>query len=623
MKKFFYAMMALVTLTVFSCKEPEPGPIIEPGDDNAWDVLYTVDVDYYFDYGYTGTILNYADFVNEGNHIWDEFDLTQSEFIQALGTADVSSASTAQVDNSINFGAVDGSTGYLNETTSTTNGWGHWFTAQGDVCSWGDDAYFFTEGYFVSSENLEVTIGNFPGRVNAGEKYTLIETFYDDDITVAVQFNITVTDELPALTLNKVGEGKTSMELGFDTNYTAYEIQGIDRDAIAKAIGCDASQASFYGCDANGVPNALFKGTDLWFNNDGVCSWGAGCTIHFGYDADNDMFTTCLYPDEALIGNQFSMIIAFANGSNAYYQTVEIKVAEQDTWTANATIQVSGDCVDTDLDPTAIAAYLGYENSMALAAAVIAGQVQVVPLNADGTEATCTQAADNNGTDYFCYGAFYSVEGNVVEWASGSDAVYFDFYGSTAEGYIGFDITPFENLTEENIGTITFKIALKGAEKTAYVLYNVTVESAVAWATADYADGTFTIKMVPNNSYKSLAINIPADVAAALEVEDLAAAITAGTVTVKGVNADGTVSEDNTGETPFGHWFNAAGNVCTWGAENCCMCYNIKADNGAYISTCQFPEFCTVGGAYTFKQKFINGSKEFVVTYNVSIVEAI
>ena len=623
MKKFFYAMMALVTLTVFSCKEPEPEPIIEPDDENVWDVLYTADVDYYFDFGYTGITLNYADFVNDGKHIWDEFDLSQAEFIEALGTEDVNSGSTAQVDNSIYFGAVDGSTGYLNETTSTTNGWGHWFTAQGNVCSWGDDAYLFTEGYFVSSENLEFTLGNFPGRIAAGEKYTIIETFYDDDITVAIKLNVNVTDALPELTLNKVGEGTANMELGFDTNYTTYEITGIDRDAIAKAIGCDASQATFYGCDATGKANSLYKGTDLWFSENGVCSWGDGCTIHFGYDADNDMFTTCLYPDEALIGKQFSMIIAFANGSNAYYQTVNIKVAEQDTWVANATIQVGGDCVDTDLDPAVLATYLGYDDAMALAAAVVAGEVTVVPLNADGTEATCTQAADNNGTDYFCYGAFYSVDGNVVNWASGSDAVYFDFYGSTTDGYIGFDITPFDNLTEEHLGTLSFKVALKGAEKTAYVLYNVTVESAIAWATASYADGTVNIQMIPNNSYKGLIITIPAEVAAALGVEDLAAAINDGTVTVKGVNADGSVSEENTGETPFGHWFNAAGDVCSWGAENCCMCYNIKADNGAYISTCQFPDFCTVGSSYTFKQKFIGNDKEFVLTYQVSIVEAI
>ncbi|MBR4778835.1 MAG: hypothetical protein IK011_02995, partial [Bacteroidaceae bacterium] len=121
MKKYFYALLALLVVVV-SCKKPEPEPIIpdDPSDNNAYDVLYEVDVDYYFDLGYGGTDLNYADFVKDGKHIWEQFGLnSQADFIKALGTADVSNGG-AQSGQSINFCAIDGSTGYLNETVSTT-----------------------------------------------------------------------------------------------------------------------------------------------------------------------------------------------------------------------------------------------------------------------------------------------------------------------------------------------------------------------------------------------------------------------------------------------------------------------------------------------------------------------
>ena len=215
MKKYFYAMMALLVVVVASCKKPEPEPIVVPDDDKAYDVLYEVDVKYYFDLGYGGTSLNYADFVKDGKHIWEQFGLnSEADFIKALGDVDVSDGG-AQSNETIKFGAIDGSTGYVNETVSTTNGWGHWFSAQGDVAKWADGPSFFTEGYFVGNGSLVFTLGNYPGKIAAGEKYTIIELFYDDEMAVAVQFNITVTDEVPEVKLNKVGEAKTKMKIGF------------------------------------------------------------------------------------------------------------------------------------------------------------------------------------------------------------------------------------------------------------------------------------------------------------------------------------------------------------------------------------------------------------------------
>ena len=637
MKKYFYALLALLVVVV-SCKKPEPEPIIpdDPSDNNAYDVLYEVDVDYYFDLGYGGTDLNYADFVKDGKHIWEQFGLnSQADFIKALGTADVSNGG-AQSGESIKFGAIDGSTGYLNETVSTTNGWGHWFSAQGDVAQWTDGPSFFTEGYFVGNGSLAFTLGNYPGKIAAGEKYTIIEMFYDDEMAVAVQFNINVTDELPAVTLTKVGEAKTAMEVSFDSDYMTHEITGVDYAAIASAIGCEVGAATFYGIDAAGNASALFKGTDIWYNANGPASWGAGCTIHFGYDAENGIFTTCLYPDEEIIGKTHSLTVAVANGNKAFYQTVEVSVKGQDTWQANATIKVQGEVVDTDFDFANLVNYFGYADVNALIAAVLAGELTMTPLNADGSTGPYSQAYDINAEKgYFVVGSFYNVGGNVVNWASGEDAVYFDFYGGTdGEGYIGLDVTPFTELTEEYVDKyLSFTIKFSNGEKTAYVVFNVKVESAVPWASFEAAEGNvLNIKMTRNTSYKALRLDFSNEaIASALGVEDLAAAVNDGTVVVAGLNADGNVAykEDgttlwNTGETPFGHWYNKSGDVCGWAAENCAMCFNVKVEEGTvYVLTCQFPENVEVGESFVCKQRYLAGDKSVDVTYNVSIVESL
>lgn len=617
MKKYFYLMMAMATLAVTSCKEPEPEPLpIIDDDENAYDVLYEADVDYYYGLGYSGLTINYADLVKDGKHIWEEFGLdSEAEFIAALGTDDVASGG-AQTGQSINFGAIDGSTGYLNETASTTNGWGHWFTAQGDVCSWGDDAYVFTEGYFVSAQNLEVNIGNFPDRIAAGDKYTVTEAFFDDETTVAVQFNINVTDELPAVTLNKVGEGKTSMRIGYDADYTTYEIEGIDYAAIASAIGCDVTAATFYGVDANGNVNSLFKGTDIWFNGQGEPSaWGAGCTIHFGFDPDNGIMNTCLYPDETIVGNTYSMTVAVANGTTAYYQTVEISISEQNTWTGYAEISVEGEETPVDFDFAAIAAYLGVND---LTDALMDGTAQLKPVNADGSYYGEFSQADEANIK----GVFYNLQGDCCNWLniSATDGEYYGQFYSTFyfgkdgdQNYLEVDITPYA-ASEENLGDYTFRWDIVSGDKVAHLVIKATLISAVPWAVAEVgSDYVVNVKMTAAGGYKAYTIALPSTLAEVVGAEAV----------VYGLSADDSeyLAEDGTVAYTAnnGWWYNAEGNVCSWG-DNSLFFLEPAGDYAWNLG--QFDTAPEVGTKATLKIKYV-GTATQVVTFNVEIVEAI
>ena len=135
-----------------------------------------------------------------------------------------------------------------------------------------------------------------------------------------------------------------------------------------------------------------------------------------------------------------------------------------------------------------------------------------------------------------------------------------------------------------------------------------------------------------DQSYKALRLDFSnEDMASALGVENLGLAVTDGSVKVAGLNADGSVAygEDgttlaNTGEDPFGHWFNKSGDVCGWNAENCAMCFNVKVEDGVVcVYSCQFPENVEVGDSFVCKQRYMAGDKSVDVTYNVTIVESI
>lgn len=598
MKKFYYAMMALMSLAVFSCSEPEPEPIVEPEDQNAWDVLYKVNVDYYFDLGYTGVTLNYADFVNEGKHIWDEFGLTEYEFIKALGSQDVSSSSTAQADNDINFGAIDGSTGYLNETTSTTNGWGHWFTAQGDVCSWGDDAYFFTEGYFVSNENLEISLGNYPGHISGGEKCSIMEVFYDDDITVAVQFNINVTSEAPKVEVSIVGTQDLKVSAAYDGEWAATSIDElIDFAAIASAIGCDANDATVYGMNADG---SLFgiAGTNFWYSVAGdVMNYGDGCGIDINKDAGYWAF--CNYPDETIAGKTCFGAIVFANPATGKGYAVKLAVSLSTIDYLAFNVRVSyenGESIYTlnENNLAALAKALGVDS---VAASLIGTTYPLKGIQADGSVYEGGFTANN--------GFWYSSKSNVTNWGSDDFCAYIEYRGDYNFGCGLWQESGYAQTVKLGVGDAILTFNMVVDEPTVFDVK--IVQELAGEATMNYADG-----------YAGGTIAL--DKAALMQVLDLTEDSFSSNYILLAYDQDGAVTSSSTGENG-GYWFNADGKVCGWGddgstfymnpatAEGYGFDYGIRAEEG----------HCTDAGTWKTTVLIANKANMTAVAYTFTL----
>ncbi|WP_417885596.1 DUF4859 domain-containing protein [Zunongwangia sp.] len=94
---------------------------------------------------------------------------------------------TQKVGNEIAFYAVENSNELISETTA--NGYGHWFTANGQVINWGEGAVLFSE---FDPTDFSFKIGQYPGKVKAGESYSFTQALvYDYQLNKSVQATIT------------------------------------------------------------------------------------------------------------------------------------------------------------------------------------------------------------------------------------------------------------------------------------------------------------------------------------------------------------------------------------------------------------------------------------------------
>ena len=164
------------------------GNITVNPNDTPKDLTLTYNISFAADASaYTGTTVNL-------NTNGDVAKVAQALVMQpsAIAGALLSAKATPQ-EGKIAFAAVE-PTGSLNYTT-TANGLGFWFDNKGNVIGWGkdNDSRLFSE--FVSS-NFEFTMGQYPGKSKAGDKYTVKEAFVytksGKQYQVTFVFNVTI-----------------------------------------------------------------------------------------------------------------------------------------------------------------------------------------------------------------------------------------------------------------------------------------------------------------------------------------------------------------------------------------------------------------------------------------------
>ncbi|MBO4664843.1 MAG: DUF4859 domain-containing protein [Bacteroidaceae bacterium] len=181
------------------------------------------------------------------------------EALAALGTAFQQNASgiskmmeawksTAPTEGKMAFFAVNAD-GNIANSQSTANGYGHWFTANGNVTNWGNNSYVFSE---FDPSTLTFSVGQYPGLLAKGKDYKLTQALRyklnGQIATVTFVFNIHVTSDKSGASLAR-------------TTLTPLETTGVTsclkEDVLGNGKIYDLSGKEVKDCQHNGTSGKM------------------------------------------------------------------------------------------------------------------------------------------------------------------------------------------------------------------------------------------------------------------------------------------------------------------------------------------------------------------------------
>ena len=208
------------------------------------------------------------------------------------------------------------------------------------ACSYGGDAIFFIEALTLDPETgiLTGNLGQYPGNLKAeAALYTSIYLIYGDKAV-----KLTVNLKCEAAPVESIKEmtcvGNTDISLQFDNSFVDYQTVpfSIDIEAIAQALGCASSEITLKCLaeeDAFYTGNPTANRGGYWLTDVGmVCSWGTSAALFVEPVTENDYtsMTGGLYAGvQNNVGESYTAVLYFVNGTNYYTVTVTFNVVEK------------------------------------------------------------------------------------------------------------------------------------------------------------------------------------------------------------------------------------------------------------------------------------------------------
>lgn len=338
-----------------------------------------------------------------------------SEIVIALGTLE----GGVQVGNDITFFAYNYSTKYEYTSPSTTNYFGHWFDANGDVCNWGDQAYLFLEKQDTFSLNF--TLGMYPSRPTVGNTYHIVEAMKYDDYKVAFLFNVTIGEEIPVVypVTTIVGTQTLDVSEEQDNTYASTPV-AINAADIETAIGIAPENAELYGIDASDDSlyiDGFTANVGYWYNRTGdVCNWGnLGCALYAEYNVDNQEINVGQFPDSAIVGETYTIKMAFVNLDNLkqYNVVINVTITEPAAVYPETTLELTLDLAFTTPVNNEYAATSLALDSAAIQTAIGCGPSAAVLYGVDATTDSL-----NIGGLTANNGCWFTAAGDVCAWGA-------------------------------------------------------------------------------------------------------------------------------------------------------------------------------------------------------------
>jgi hypothetical protein len=354
------------------------------------------------------------------------------ELVAALGTLDAG----VQSGNDITWFAYNYSTKYEVNSASTTNYFGHWFDANGDVCSWGDQAMLFCEKQ--NEVDLLCTMGIFPDHSVIGDVFHIVEAIKYDNIKVAFVFNVTIgAKEAPPVT-TVVGTQTIAFEAEATSGWSDYT-NDLDTVAILNAIGIKPQAAKIFGInhDASLYGDGLTANNGCFFTRAGnVCAYGAGnIAMYVEYRPVERQIGAGQYPDSCVVGNTYTGRLAFVNMANLKQYTVVVNMT-----ITPSTVEYPETTLETTLNlaltqPAWIDWITGTElslDSAAIQAAIGCGPSAAILY---GVNATTDSLYIKGKTATFGY--FFNATGDVCQYGDAGASIYVEYYPGTQKIGVG------------------------------------------------------------------------------------------------------------------------------------------------------------------------------------------
>lgn len=504
-----------------------------------------------------------------------------------------------------------------------------------------DADQFYSLYAMYNIAELEFYIGMRTGVVKAGSTYRLILLLKKEDYRLAIIYNVsivepeeensnayvadeTIAQDVALVSTDIGGDASTAISLSSDL---AGKLGYASTDALSAALGSlrwntqVGNEVKFFGVNAStGIDytGSYTAGMGYWYNTDGdVCAYSdANAALFVDLDPATLQLTVGQKGGQVTVGETYTLVVMFANAAS-YRVAVELSVTpvvdeppagEPYTLSLTQTLVHSLDDswnVPQYFDVTGLLREAFKMTTAEINAAIASHEMEFYANNDK------TQTSTASGSDY--PGHWFKEGGSTIATNYADGEIYLQMKPSSEK--IEFMLISQPAYTTPGTITVRQTAELNGG-KINFTFNVVLVEGDVTPYEAGYTAG---VKVLKNGSYVTTAFDITSVIAAAFQKtpSEIAAAIVDETLEFYALN-NASEQQQSTANFP-GHWFDAAGNVTSWGNTAMLFAEVGVANEKVLLKIGNYPD--CAAGSVTFRQVAKLNGGQVNLTFTVDLVD--
>jgi hypothetical protein len=498
----------------------------------------------------------------------------------------------------------------------------------------------YTMWVVYNTNDVAFTIGMRTGVVTSGNTYKIILLLKKGDYRLAIIYNVSIVtpeEEDPnayvadetifqdAILVSPDIENDASVTVSLNGDQLAEKLGYANAGALSAALGSlmwntqVGNEVTFFGVNAStGIDytGAYTAGMGYWYTVAGdICAYSeADAALYVEIDPASLQLTVGQKGGQVNVGDEYKLIVMFANAAN-YRVAVELNV------TTVVDEAPAGNPYELSLTQTVVHKITtGWEQQFFDVTGVMreAFKMTTAQINAAIVGKTMTFYAANDpqktstssGDDY--PGHWFNEDGTVAtNWQDGE--IFLRIQPSSENIQFFLQNQP-SNITSPTTITVKQTAELNGG-KVNFTFNVVLVSEDVAPHEADY---TASVKILQNSSYSTTAFDVTSVIAAAFQKtpSEIAAAISDKTLEFYALDqTEG--QKESTANYP-GHWFDASGNVTSWGSTAVLFAEMGVANEKVLLNIGNYPDCAT--GSVTFRQVAKLNGGQVNLTFTVELV---